>query len=139
VDFATLLVIDRRKKPSVILLRSAHRRRVDDISTALIDVLERFAQQLMRGAIVTVRRQVRVRALQFVVDTREMNCHRRDVASWHGPDLALRVGGELEWQPRPHSTHGIDPCQFAEYESVERGVRDTAPEPGPAHVGPTLR
>lgn len=65
-DFAMLLALSRRSKPSFILFREADMIRAQDYANRILDSLPVIERELDAGCVVTFRRgRIRVRALPF--------------------------------------------------------------------------
>ena len=65
-DFAMLLAVSRRSKPSFILFREAAMIRAQDYASRILESLASFEPDLEAGCIVTFRRgKIRVRSLPF--------------------------------------------------------------------------
>ena len=65
-DFAMLLAVSRRGKPSFILFREAAIIRAQDYATRILESLPSFEREIEAGCVVTFRRgRIRVRSLPF--------------------------------------------------------------------------
>ncbi|MBI3472080.1 MAG: DUF5615 family PIN-like protein [Candidatus Solibacter usitatus] len=65
-DFAMLLALSRRRKPSFILFREADITRVQDSASRIIENLPLLESELDAGCVVSFRRgRIRVRSLPF--------------------------------------------------------------------------
>ncbi|MGH9657188.1 MAG: DUF5615 family PIN-like protein, partial [Bryobacteraceae bacterium] len=65
-DFAMLLVLSRRSKPSFILFREADIIQPQDYASRILEGLASFQAELAAGCVVTFRRgRIRVRSLPF--------------------------------------------------------------------------
>ena len=65
-DFAMLLAVSRRSKPSFILFREAAIVRAQDYASRIVESLPSLERELEAGCVVTFRRgRIRVRSLPF--------------------------------------------------------------------------
>ncbi|MBI3210736.1 MAG: DUF5615 family PIN-like protein [Candidatus Solibacter usitatus] len=65
-DFAMLLAVSRRSKPSFILFREADIIRAQDYANRILESLPSFEREIEAGCVVTFRRgRIRVRSLPF--------------------------------------------------------------------------
>ncbi len=111
-DFAMLLALSRRDKPSFILFREADIVRPQDYASRLLECLSILEAELDAGCVVTFRRgRIRVRTLPISV-IRAIKSHRRHALHSHHPPTP--IPHPLNHIPLPTPRHTPAPSRYAQ-------------------------